>query len=301
MLKKVLDKYFEKTKGFYPFFKYCPRKYHVYYINKRASRTLDYEYNYLNPRSFNEKVRWLIYNEKLKIKSLLTDKIKVKTYINEKLGEGHCAAIYGIWENFDDIDFSYIPNKFALKYNAGWKMNCIVGEKSYFMKERALIKQTTKKWLSTKYEEFSVEPQYKYIEPKLFIENLIEQDKDNNYDYQVHCFHEKPLMIETMRKDLEGRYLTKFYDTDWKILPYELKGFPPAKELDRPKFLDEMLEYSKILSKGFSYVRIDFTRTKNGHLYVLEMTFTPHSAMMPFKLISHDFELGRLLEINKKG
>ncbi len=297
MLKKVLDKYFEKTQGFYPFFKYCPSKYHLYYINKRASKTLGYEYNYLEPRTFNEKVRWLIYNEKLKIKSLLTDKIKVKAYINEKIGEVRCAPIYGIWENFNAIDFSYIPNKFVLKVNHGWKMNFIVGNKRYLMENKPEIKKITNKWLKTKYEQYSLEPQYSFIDPKLFIEHLIEQDTYNNFDYQVHCFNGEPVMIETLRKTADKKYVTRFYDTDWHKLPYELSGFDIAEELKRPDFLNEMLAASKVLSKDFSYVRVDFTKSNDGHLYVLEMTFTPHSAIMPFKFISHDFELGKLLEI----
>lgn len=301
MIKKILEEYFEKTHGFYPFFKYCPKGYHTYFINKRASQTLGYSYNYLRPQTFNEKVRWLIYNEKLKIKSLLTDKIKVKTYINEKLGGNYCSPIYGIWNKFDDIDFSYIPNKFALKINSGWKMNFIIGNKKYLIKEKDLIRKKIQKWLKIKYEEYSLEPQYGLIKPQLFIEHLIEQDLDKICDYQVHCFNEQPIMIETLYKNNENRYFSKFYDTDWNILPYEIRGFTNSKEMEKPKFLNEMLEDSKKLAKGFSYVRIDFTQSQSGQLYVLEMTFTPHSAMMPFELISQDFELGKLLEINKKG
>ena len=67
-MKYFLDKYFEKTKGFYPFFKYCPQKYWDYYFCKRATNTLGYEYNWHEPKTLNEKIRWLIYREKLDLK-----------------------------------------------------------------------------------------------------------------------------------------------------------------------------------------------------------------------------------------
>ncbi len=57
-----------------------------------------------------------------------------------------------------------------------------------------------------------------------------------------------------------------------------------------------MLEISKILSQGFSYVRIDFLRSSNKTV-VLEMTFTPYSAMIPFLDKKYDFQIGKFLKL----
>ena len=291
-MKYILDKFFEKTKGFYPFFKYCPKKYHIHYINRRASETLGYEYNYLKPETLNEKIRWLIYNEKLNIKSLLTDKIKVKTYITEKIGEGHCSPIYGIWDSFEDINFSYLPEHFVLKANHGWNMNLFIDSKKQIRNSKKSYKKITKKWLNTNYEQYSLEPQYKTIEPKLFIERL-EQDKKNyKCDFLIHCFNGIPQIIEAHKPDRSS----DFYDTSWNILPYVYKGFSVRNETPKPGILEEMLEYSKILAEGFSYVRIDFLRLPKKTV-ALEMTFTPYSAMIPFSNKAFDIELGKLIKL----
>jgi len=294
LMKFLLDKYFEKTKGFYPFFKYCPDKYKIHYINRRASETLGYEYNYLNPRTFNEKIRWLIYNEKLKIKSMLTDKIKVKTYINEKLGSGHCAQIYGIWNNFNDIDFSYLPPKCVLKSNHAWNTNIFLENKHLFKtnKQRKNLKCITDNWLKINYEDYSLEPQYKFIKPYLFIEQMLDGIPCIRSGFQVHCFNGEPIMTEVQ----QNINTLCFYDNNRKVLPYNLKGCELKEAPINHGFFDEMLKCAKILAEGFSYVRVDFANLTEK-VVVLEMTFTPHSAIMPFASTSHDFELGKILKI----
>ena len=288
-LKCILDKFYEKTKGYYPFFKYCPP---IYYINKRASETLGYTYNYLEPQTLNEKIRWLIYNEKLKMKSILTDKIKVKTYITENLGEGHCAPIYGIWDKFDDIDFSYLPNKFVLKANHAWNTNIFIKNKKQLEENKLIYRDATRKWLKFHYEIYSLEPQYKFIKPKLFIEKRISENRFCRCDYRVHCFNGEPSLIEVSHTD----HSSSFYNTEWKMMPYSYKGYQKKEKIPQPGILDEMIEYSRILAQEFSYVRIDFAQTQSN-AKILEMTFTPYSGMMPFSDKLFDKELGDCIKL----
>lgn len=291
-MKYLLDKYYKKTKGQYPFFKYCPEKYKDYYINKYASDILGYDYNYLNPKTFNEKIRWLIYNEKLYLKSILTDKIKVKTYITEKIGIGHTAQIYGIWNNFKEIDFSYLPKEFVIKINDSWEKNIFIYNKEKIKEKIKDLEKIVTSLLKNNHLQFALEPQYKNIEKKIFIEQMIKNIKYRE-DIQIHCFNGEPIIIEVVipyRKTL-------FYDKDWKILPYRYKGNNPEEKTEKPLFLEEMIEYAKILSKGFSYVRIDFACT-DERVIIWEMTFTPFAGLIPFSDKKFDIEIGTLLKIN---
>ncbi len=88
-------------------------------ILKKAFNLLGYEYDYKNPKTFNEKVRWLIYNEKLDLKTKLTDKILVKGYVASKIGKNHSAELYGVYDDFEEIDFSILHDKIAIKVNHG--------------------------------------------------------------------------------------------------------------------------------------------------------------------------------------
>ncbi len=298
-MKYFLDKYFEKTNGFYPFFKYCPRIYWDYYICKRASNILGYKYNWKEPKTFNEKLRWLIFNEKLELKTKLADKILVKGYISSKIGCNHSAELYGIYNNFEEIDFSILPEKIAIKANHGWRMNIISKNKNFIYKNYRNINKITKNWLNINYEEFSVEPQYRNINRKLFAEYL-RSDKENHLrnELQIYCFHGTPLLCE-LKKYINNNIGYQLYDTNWKLQNFTHSNIFFAAEEMRPEKLDEILEYSKILSQDFSFVRIDFAYNQND-VHVVEMTFTPCSAIIPFDDIKTDIYLGEMLSLPKK-
>lgn len=297
-MKFLLDKYFEKTKGFFPFFKYCPRKYWDWYLKKRAYLTLGYDYNYKTPKTLSEKIRWLIYNEKPELKTKLTDKILAKGYVASKIGANHTAELYGIYDNFREIDFSVLPDEFALKANHGWKMNIFVKNKNFIYKNYKNIQKITDEWLKINYEEFSIEPQYRNIKRKLLIEQLRNDDQFRN-DIQVYCFNGEPKFIELSFikvSDSEKVFGGEFYNTNWELQKFTTCGRPTGTPVAQPKYLDKILEYAKILSKEFSFVRVDFSYD-NENIHVVEMTFTPYSAMLPFRDKEVDLRLGEMLII----
>ncbi len=316
-MKLLYDKFYQKTRGFYPFFKYCPRKYWENYIKKRAFDALGYEYDYNSPKTLNEKIRWLLYNEKPELKTRLSDKILVKSFAAEKLGPNHTAELYGVWDNFKDIPFNALPNSFALKANHGWRMNIIVKNKAFIYKHYKDLNSLTKKWLKINYEEYSAEPQYRNIKRKLFAEYLrlntfLTREAPgggrNSYyrsDFKVHCFNEEPKFIEIALFLSNNINKTppnllyhdfQFYNCKWELQPFSC--IKPLVEIpqEKPAFLEEMLEYSKILSKGFSYVRIDFAPSP-PNLHVVEMTFSPHSTFMPIIPVDYDRILGDMLQL----
>lgn len=295
-MKYFLDKYFEKTKGFYPFFKNCPRNYWDYYISQRASKLLGYKYNWKEPNTLNEKIRWLIFNEKTKLKTKLTDKILVKGYVSSKIGCSHSAELYGVYDNFKEIDFSILPNEIAIKANHGWRMNIISKNRNFIYKNYKAMNKITKNWLETNYEEFSVEPQYRNIKRKLFAEYL--RCNNNQNEIQVYCFNGNPLFCE-LKKNINNNIFYQFYDTKWNLQNFTYANLFLEEKQDIPEKLDEILEYSRILSEEFSFVRIDFTYN-NKDIHVLEMTFTPCSAIIPFDCISTDIYLGEMLTLPKQ-
>ena len=53
------------------------------------------------------------------------------------------------------------------------------------------------------------------------------------------------------------------------------------RQFDKPKNLSKMLDYARILSKPFPYVRVDFYEV-DGKLYIGELTFTPYGNIMTY-------------------
>ncbi len=290
-MKYLLDKYYEKTQGFYPFFKYCPYKYRDYYIKKRAKDLMISDYCWQSPKTLNEKIRWLIFNEKLELKTKLTDKILVKSYIASKLGKGFSAELYGIYNNVNEIDFSILPDKFALKANHGWRMNILIYNKDFIRKNFNTIKQVSNRWMHTNYELYSIEPQYRNIKPKLFVEHL--RESGYRTDIQVFCFNGKAKYIEYLFNKDE-KYYSQIYDTNWNLTEFTYMPNICKETQEIPKDLDRIIKFAEILSQEFSFVRVDFAFDEND-INVVEMTFTPCSAMIPFHKKEYDLELGNQL------
>ncbi len=167
---------------------------------------------------------------------------------------------------------------------------------------KKLIK-VTRIWLNTNYEKFSLEPQYRNNKRKLLVEQLRESKEEIRCnEYQIHCFNSVPLYCE-IRKMYNNKIYFPILEMNWNLQNFTATSNFTKEPILRPDKFEEMLEYCKILSQGFSYVRIDFA-IDGSDVHVVEMTFTPASAMMQFLNYNIDLELGSKLklpyEINNK-
>ena len=76
--------------------------------------------NWDDPKTFNEKLQWLkLYNRKPEY-TRMVDKYEAKDYVAGIIGKEHIIPTLGVWEKFDDIDFSALPDKFVLKCTHDW-------------------------------------------------------------------------------------------------------------------------------------------------------------------------------------
>ena len=263
MIRYFLEKYYKKTKGYYPFFKYCPNFYKDFFLEKRFFDSVGYFPCFDNPKTFNEKLRWLILNEKTELKTKLTDKLQAKKWCQEKLGNDLCAELYGEWKKFDDIDFNALPDKFALKVNHGWKMNLLILNKAEFIRtKKNQTRKMINEYLKINYYDFSLEPQYINIERKVFAEKLRSIDSSSVQEYQVHCMNGEPKLIEVSPSKMFSIFFKnpciQFYDLNWTLQPYTYYWKYNNKQVEKPDFFNDLLKYSKKLAEGFSYVRVDF-------------------------------------------
>lgn len=67
----------------------------------------------------------------------------------------------------------------------------------------------------------------------------------------------------------------------------------------RKQYLKQNLSKTKILSRDFPFVRVDFFEV-NEKLYIGEMTFYPGNGMEPFNPCEWDRKLGNLLKLPEK-
>lgn len=253
--------------------------------------------NLTAPTSFNEKIQWLKLYDNSELKTKLTDKIAVRAWIAEKIGTKYLKHIFGIWNSFEDINYEQLPSSFVLKTNHGSRMNYVVKDKQKFLEND--IQEAKKQfnvWLNTNYAyQSGFELQYKNIPPKIYAEEFINSDyNDIVEDYEFYCFNGEPkLLMYSSKKDND--YKSSMFDNDFNRLPF--RPFPDEEpvELTLSPSILKMREMSKILSKNFKFVRVDFMCVKHNNIsqpnlvdsekyndYVeeilfTEMTFSPRS------------------------
>ncbi len=269
-----------------------------YILETQFYRSLGYKLNLDNPQTFNEKIQWykLNYRDPLMVKC--ADKVGVREYVKEKIGEQYLVPIIGVYDSVDDIDFENLPNKFVAKVNWGSGQNIIVTDKSKLDIAEAKVK--LKNWMQPKNNHYYrfLEWVYKDIAPKIIIEEFIESTEDL-IDYKFYCFNGKVKYLLVCGNRNTDKYFD-FYDENLNFLPFTNGARNSGKPIVIPKEFEKMKSSAKILSEGFPHVRVDFYESPEGQPLLGEMTFYTGNGLDPFDPIEWDYKLGEKLDLKEE-
>jgi len=250
----------------------------LYFIS--SGRKLDLS----NPKSFNEKLQWLKLNDLLEIKTDLTDKYKVKTYIKDKIGDEYNVKLLGKWDSFDAINFDELPEKFVLKTNHGSGMNVVVKNKEKINLQD--LKYKFDNWLKINYAyEGCIEMQYKNIKPCIIAEEYLGEDL---IDIQFWISNGKILFISYIENPHGGNYKISF-DEDWNELDFVTSLPKLDKKIEKIQNFNELKNVAKILAADFKFVRVDFYITRDNDIKFSEMTFTPSGGFINWEPKETDY------------
>lgn len=239
--------------------------------------------DFSNPVAFTEKSQWLKLYDATTVKTQLADKYRVREWIVKTIGEKYLVPLLGVWERFDDIEFSKLPNSFVLKMNHGSGMYLIVKDKSDF--DIDLARKKYNAWVKRPFEAQGFEIHYRPIPKRIIAEKYITEMADTLYDYKFHCFNGKPVFIQCIGDRNYSAHTgnQNNYDLTWNKLDWIFEDYPAfTHDVPRPEHLDEMVEVATKLSKDFRYVRVDLYDLPSQVLFG-EMTFTPGNGMYPYK------------------
>ncbi|MER5082734.1 ATP-grasp fold amidoligase family protein, partial [Providencia stuartii] len=123
------------------------------------------------PTTFNEKINVRTLKQRNKLFTILSDKIAVRDYVAEKIGEKYLLKNYGYYDNTDQIDFNTLPDKFVLKCNHDSGSVFICTDKKKINKKK--LKKHFNFFLKRNLYKVSREWQYKDIQPKIIAEEYI--------------------------------------------------------------------------------------------------------------------------------
>ena len=265
---------------------FCARKGYEYYydleeeyyeaeIQDMYYRQFGCYLNLANPSTYNEKINWQKIYDKDERKTRLADKYLVREWVEKKIGEKYLTHLYGVWDDAKDIDFSLLPLRYVFKLNHGAGWNIIVND---VKADEDKIRGQLNEWKNLNFAYFFLEMHYEKIKPKIICEEHLENANGDLYDYKVFCFHGEPKYIMFLAERNTNGLKMAFYDTEWKKQPFVYSYPMYEKEVPKPENLEEMLEMSRILSKGFSQVRVDWYSVKKRLIFG-EMTFTSYSGL----------------------
>lgn len=253
--------------------------------------------SFRNPKTFNEKLQWLKYYYRNPKLTRLVDKYEVRKYIAERFGEENLTKCYGVYDTWEEIDFSKLPNQFVVKCTHDSGSVYICKDKSQFDYKKCKSIITT----GLKRNQFylSREWPYKNVKPRIMIEEYLYDDNIGELiDYKFLCFDgvvRRVFAISDRQKKKGGPY-EDFFDLSWNSLPikhtYDNSQYPPAK----PISFDRMMECATVLSKGLPHVRVDFFEA-NGKMYFGEMTLFDSGGRKPFEPESVDLEMGEWITL----
>ncbi len=240
-------------------------------ISKQYKQRIGHEINWNNLETYTEKMQWAKLYDNDPKKSELTDKFKVREWVAEKIGQEYLIGLLGVWNNFDEIDFSKLPDRFVLKTNHGSGTNVIVKDKRLL--NNKITKRKFKDWLETDFGYKSFELHYSKIAPKIIAEEYIESEFGELQDYKFLCFNGQPYFC-WVDMGRFSNHTRNVYNLDWELQPWNQETFSIyEKPIDKPKNFEKMVEIVKKLAQGFAHVRVDLYNV-DGKIYFGEMTFT---------------------------
>lgn len=255
------------------------------YLGLRYKYATGKRINWSEPKEFNEKLMWLMINDRNPKYIDLVDKLKVKDIIAKKFGSEYVIPLITVGNRFEDIDLNKLPQKFVIKCNhdSGGIIICKDKETLDIEKAKSLINgnldrdffSITREWPNSK------------VEKKVIVEEYMEDNSpDSNgelKDYKFYCFNGEPKFLY-LSQGLTNHKTARinYVNLNWEIEPFYRKDYLQFEKLpEKPIQFEKMIEFSRILAENIPFVRVDWYEI-NGLLYFGEMTFYPGAGITDF-------------------
>lgn len=258
-------------------------------LKERYARLFGKPLDCANPSTFTEKlfVRMIdMHRRPNPFFTRLADKYQARDYVRQAVGPEYLPKL--LWHGDDPraIPFDLLPDEYVIKTNHESGQSLIVRGGV----DRSVLVERFSRALRRNYYWVAREHQYYAIEPRLLVEELIDDSQpDGPLDYRFWCFGGSPHLIQV---DNHAHSINPFYDPRWNKLQLSYRSGVADLEIARPARLAEMLRVASTLSAGLDFVRIDLYQARD-RIYVGEMTLTPVAGNLKFTPESWDVNLGR--------
>ena len=280
------------------FYRKNPKKWTL----KKYKRKYGLKLNLDQPSSFYEKINYLKHNYFDEDQTLLTDKYRVKEFL-EKSGDGAIVPkVLFCSKNIKDLKkwfYAYKDkyNQFVIKTNHSCGDIFIYHNGVVTRKYGIVIKKMRKVFrmlkIGMRYNHYYTcfERNYKDIDPLIFVEEYINMDEAIEYEFMVNYGQIRFTNVVTNRQNSAKSEI--LFDTKWNpiVKTGEIKDVKPKDE-------NYMVSFIEKYAAKFPFCRVDFIETKEK-LYFCEFTFVKSGGIGYFKPDELNKSLGELIDISK--
>lgn len=267
------------------------------YYERKFCRKVGHPPDYDNPRTFTEKLAWMRLHDRNPLYPTLVDKIAVRDYVRERVGEDILVPCYGVWDRPEDIDFDSLPKSFVLKCNheSGFVIICKDKDELDRTYVRAQLATRLKMNFYYRFHEWP----YKHVKPRILAEELlVDENGAEPHDYKTHCFGGQPGYTAVFI----GRHTAPkrgYYSPDWERMPFT-GTTDPLRDVPRPPQLERMQEIIRALAEGLRYCRVDLY-VLTDRIYFGEITLFPGAGLLKYDPSSYDLYWGERVQLTTEG
>lgn len=222
-----------------------------------------------------------------------SDKLRCREIVAGICPELRQKHVLAVIERAEEFSLEEMPQRFVVKPTHASGMNAFVYDKRWA--DEKLLRDLIGWWLELDYYEISHEPCYRGIRPRVFVEEMVLNDRDYPPpEMQLFCVHGRVAFIEYLmvREETDG----PLCDREWKRLPvwYPLEECEP--DAPRPDALDEAIAKAERIAAGTDFLRVDLIHLEDGVLVFNETACTPWGGLFRLQPRTGDELLGRMWE-----
>ena len=267
-------------------------------INPEFASKVRYRYyvgkplNLRSPQTLNEKMMYLklrLYWDKQYVADS-ADKYKVHEVVKQKGCPEILNELYGAWERVEDIPWDKLPqSSHKMRHGSGYNIVC--KDKTTFNNKEA--EEKLRGWLKEKYGvERAEQGIYSKIKPMIIAEKFIETaDNKPPKDYKFFCSYGEVKFLFVASDRYDGKTKFDYYWPDWTWIQVK-NQHPNVGPFDKPKMLDKMMEYARLLSKDLPLIRVDLYN-EGDQIIFGELTFTHFGCLNSFDPDEYDLKFGQ--------
>lgn len=224
----------------------------------------------------------------------MVDKYEAKKYVADKIGEQYVIPTYGVWNHFEDIDFSKLPSNFVLKTTHDSGGVVLINDKNNMDIDKT--KDVLEKSLKNNYYYLCREWPYKNLKHRIIAEKMITNTVPN--DYKFFMFNGKMDSVMVCTNRASGHPTFRFYDKEWNRLLYQKPELEPESNVERPENYEKMIRIAEQLSENLVHMRVDLYNI-DGQIYFGELTFFDQGGFDTDITFETDLKWGELMDLEK--